>query len=149
MSVDRNTTQDLVKTAEDGKAGYAKGAEELEDSDRPELTTIFTRLSAQRATFSDELQALAQAYGDSVEEKGSAAAAMHRGWLTVRDALTNSGPESVLKTALQGEDHAIDAYERALKEDISSDTRTLVQRQLEEIKTARAEIQGLLDGTTT
>lgn len=148
MSVDQSTTQDLVKIAEDGREGYAKGAAELTDSDRPELATTFTRFSEQRGAFSAELKALAAKYGDAVEDKGSAAAALHRGWMAVRDAVTGSGPESVLKTALQGEDHAVHAYEKALTEDISSETRALAQRQLTEVKAARNEVQRLLDTNT-
>lgn len=149
MSVDRSITQDLVTIAEDGKEGYAKGAEELTGSDRPELSATFTRFSEQRASFSAELQALAAAYGDDVKETGSATAALHRGWMAIRDALTGSGPESVLKTALQGEDHAIEAYEKALQEDISEGTRTVAQRQLREIQASRTEIQRLIETATS
>ena len=148
MSVDQSTTQDLVKIAEDGKEGYAKAAKELAESDRPELAPTFSRFSEQRAGFSTELQALAATYGDSVKETGSAAASLHRGWMAIRDAITGSGPDSVLKTAVQGEDHAIEAYEKALKQDISVNTRTLAERQLTEIRTARAELRRLVDATT-
>ena len=149
MSVDQSTTQDLVKIAEDGKEGYAKAAKELADSDRPELAPTFTRYSEQRAGFSTELQALAATYGDSVKETGTAAATLHRGWMAVRDAVTGSGPDSVLKTAVQGEDHAVEAYEKALAKDISADTRTVAERQLAEIRTARTELQRLVDSATT
>ena len=148
MSVDQSITQDLVKIAEDGKEGYAKGAEELSGSDRPELAATFTRFSEQRAAFSAELQALAATYGDDVKETGSTSAGLHRGWMALKDAVTGSGPESVLKTALQGEDHAIKAYDKALKDDVSEGTRTLAQRQLSEIQTSRTEIQRLLDTVT-
>lgn len=149
MSVDQSTTQDLVKIAEDGKEGYAKAAKELADSDRPDLAPTFTRFSEQRASFSTQLQALAATYGDAVKETGSAAASLHRGWMAIRDAITGSGPESVLKTAVQGEDHAIEAYEKALKEDISTDTRTVVVRQLAEIRLARTELQRLEQATSS
>jgi uncharacterized protein (TIGR02284 family) len=149
MSVDQSTTQDLVKIAEDGKEGYAKAAKELADSDRPELAPIFQRFSDQRAGFSADLQALAASYGDSVKETGSAAAPLHRGWMALRDAITGSGTDSTIKTALQGEDHAVEAYEKALKEDISSDTRTLADRQLVAIQSARAELKQMLQTTTS
>ncbi len=149
MSVDQDTTQDLVKVAEDGKEGYAKGAKELLESDRADLAPVFTRLSEQRAGFSDELQALAATYGDAVKETGSAAASLHRGWMSLRDAVTGSGPDSVLKTAVQGEDHAISAYEKALEKDIGGDTRSLAERHLTALKAARAEVQALVDSTTT
>ena len=148
MSDDQSTTQHLVRIAEDGKEGYAKATKELADSNRPELAPTFTRFSEQRARFSTELQALAATYGDSVKETGTAAASLHRGWMAIRDAVTGSGPDSVLKTAVQGKDHAIEAYEKALKEDISLSTRTLAERQLTEIRTARAELQRFVDAKT-
>ena len=147
MSSDKQTTQDLVKISEDGKEGYAKGAEELAGSDRPELAATFGRFSHQRAGFSAELQALAGAYGETGKETGSAAAALHRGWMAVRDAVTGSGPKSVLKTALQGEDHAIEAYEKALTGEISPETEAMARRQLGEMQAARTEVQRLLDTT--
>ncbi|MCW2621535.1 MAG: hypothetical protein JWL64_1137 [Frankiales bacterium] len=144
MSTDHKITQDLVKIAEDGREGYAKGAAELTESDLPQLAATFTRLSQQRAGFTTELHALASAYGDDVKETGSTAAALHRGWMAFRDAVTGSRSEGVVKTALQGEQHAISVYEKALKEDISPDTQVVVRRQLAEIQAARAEVERLL-----
>jgi uncharacterized protein (TIGR02284 family) len=144
MSEDYRATQDLVRIAEDGQEGYAKGAEELTNSDRPELAAAFTRLSHQRATFSSDLHALAASYGDSVDKSGSVAAALHRGWMAIRDAITGSGPESVLKTAIQGEEHAISAYEKALQQDISPETRLLFDSQLLEIRRSHQELEVLL-----
>jgi uncharacterized protein (TIGR02284 family) len=148
MSTDQSTTQDLVRIAEDGKDGYAKAAEELADSDRPELAPAFLALSQQRAAFSTELQALAAAYGDEVRDTGSVAAALHRGWMSIRDAVTGSGPDAVLKTAVQGEEHAIEAYEKALQQDISTDTRTVARRQLADIRAARAQLESFVNTST-
>lgn len=144
MSVDQSTAQDMVEIAEDGKEGYAKGETELTGTDRPELGATFTTFSEQRAGFSKELQALAATYGDAVRETGSTAGGLHRGWMAVRDAVTGSNPESVIKTAVQGEDHTIKAYEEALEQDIAPDLRTVAQRHLTEIQTARTELQRLL-----
>jgi len=149
MSTDENYTEDLVQTAEDGKEGYAKGAEELADSDHAEFVTTFRDFSEQRQGFADELRGMASAYGDNVNEGGSVAAAAHRGWMALKDAVTGSGPESVLKTALQGEDHAIKEYEKALEQDLSADLRTLVERQLQQIKSARHEVSALLERVTS
>lgn len=68
--------------------------------------------------------------------------------MALRDAVTDSGPESVLKTAKQDEDYAVRAYEKALTEDIPADTQAMAQRQLAEIRTARAEPQRLLETIT-
>lgn len=145
MSTDQKITQDLVKIAHDGHEGYTKGAEELTGSDHPELAVTFQANAVERQKFATELQALAATYGDTVQEKGSPVAALHRGWMALRDAVTGSGPDSVLKTAIQGEDHAIKEYEKALEAEISDGTRTIAQRQLAALQSDRQELQRLLD----
>ncbi len=149
MSTDAKCAKDLLQTLEDGREGYAKGADELADSDRPELAETFRRFSAQRKQFADEIRALGEEYGDPVDADGSAAAALHRGWMAVKDAVTGSGPESVLKTALQGEDHAVTEYEKSLEEGLSERFQELVRRQLGEIELARGEIRGHLDAASS
>ena len=82
-------------------------------------------------------------YGDDVDEGGSALAAAHRGWLSLKDALAGDKPSGVLDAAVQGEDHTVSEYEKALKEDLSDGFRTLVQRQHGEIVAARDEVKAL------
>ncbi len=145
MSTDEAVTKDLIETLEDGKEGFAKGAEKLAESDDPSLAETFRRYSDQRAKFSSELQALATDYGDDVEESGSAAGALHRGWLTLKDALTGSNPHAVLQAAETGEDHAVKEYDKALSADLSPTLHAVVVRQSAEVKAAHDEIRSLAD----
>ena len=145
MSTDEAVTKDLVETLEDGREGFAKGAEKLESSDNRNEAALFRRLSEQRATFSTELQALAQSYGDDVDESGSLAGKLHRGWMSLKDALAGSDPDGVLDAAEQGEDHAVSEFEKALKADISQPMRTVVERQAAEVKRAHDEVKALRD----
>lgn len=85
-----------------------------------------TRFAEQRREFSAELRGMAETYGDAIDEGGSAAAAVHRGWIALKDALTGADPKPVLRAALQGEEHAISEYEKALEEDLSPSLRTVV-----------------------
>lgn len=143
MSTDRRVTKDLIETLEDGKQGFAQAADQLTDSDRPELSTTMRHYADQRARFSTELELLAATYGDDIDEDGSAAAAVHRGWMVVKDALTGSDPEGVLDAAEQGEDHAVSEYQNALEQDISPKLRSVVERQLAEIRSAHDEVKQL------
>ena len=143
MSVDSRVSKDLVQTLEDGKDGFAQAAEKLADSDAPELASAFQRYSQQRAQFASELEQLGQSYGDDVEESSSAAGALHRGWISIKDALTGSSPVAVLKAAETGEDHAVTEYEKALDADISTGLRDVVDRQYREVKAARDEVRSL------
>lgn len=147
MSTDATVTQDLIQTLEDGKDGYARAAKALEGTDAEGHAAMMTTFSQQRGTFSDELQAMAKAYGDDMKESGSATASLHRGWLAVRDALSGSDPFGVLKAVEQGEDHAVSEYEKALEGDISSELRQTVERQMGEVKAARDQVKALNDAT--
>ena len=82
-------------------------------------------------------------YGDDVDEGGSTLAAVHRGWLSLKDALTGDKPSGVLDAAVQGEDHTVSEYEKALKGDLSEGFRKVLERQHGEIVAARDEVKAL------
>ncbi len=99
MSVDAKVTNELIETLQDGEEGFVQLADKLDDSDSPELVSSMRRFSEQRAGFRVGLEALAKDYGDDVEASGTTAAAIHRGWIGLKDALTGSSPKGVLKAA--------------------------------------------------
>jgi uncharacterized protein (TIGR02284 family) len=141
MSTDAKVAKKLMQTLQDGRDGYAKGADKLAEGSKPELAATFRRYSHQRATFYDQLQQMAENYGDDIDESGSFVAILHRGWMTMKDAVTGSGPEAILDTAEQGEDHAVGDYKEALASDISADLRSVVERQNTAVRVAHDEIR--------
>jgi len=143
MSVDARVSKDLLQTLHDGQEGFAQAAKRLADSDAPELATTFQRYSQQRTQFATELEQLAQHYGDDVDETSSVAGAVHRGWISVKDALSGSSPAAVLKAAQTGEDHAVGEYEKALGADISAGLRDVVDRQYRDVVAARDDVRTL------
>lgn len=143
MSTDRRVTKDLIETLEDGKDGFARAADKLADSDQPELSTRMRTFSEQRAGFSAELEQMAAAYGDDIDEDGSVGGAVHRGWMAVKDAISGSDPSGVLAAAEQGEDHAVSEYQDALEKDISPELRSVVERQFAAVQVAHDEVKSL------
>jgi uncharacterized protein (TIGR02284 family) len=144
MSTDKRVTLDLIETLRDGEKGFGLAADRLADSDRPELSSTMRAYSDQRAAFAAELETLAAQYGDDVDDDGgSLGAALHRGWMTLKDAVTGSSAEAVLDVAEQGEDHAVSEFEDALSKDISAELRNVVQRQLTDIKLAHDDVKSL------
>ena len=143
MSDDEKVAKELVETLKDGEKGFASAAEKLRDSDRAEWAATLQRLSEQRAEFSREIVALGHAYGDDVDESGSVTAALHRGWLSLKDALSGDDAGSVLGAAATGEDHAVSEYEKALEQDLSPGFREVVTRQHAAVAAARDEVKGL------
>lgn len=145
MPNDAHVTKELIETLEDGREGFAQGADRLRETDAPQLADAFDRFSEQRAKFSAELRSMADAYGDEIKKSGSVVAALHRGWMTLKDALTGTDPKGILDAAEQGEDHAVKEYRKALDDDISTALREVVQRQATEVKAAHDEVRALRD----
>lgn len=144
MSVDESVTKDLVEILEDGKDGFAKGADKVAE-DAPEVAAKFREFSAQRDRFATELRGLAKNYGDEVHESGSAAGTVHRGWMALKDALSGSDASGVLDAAEQGEDHAVRAYKKALDGELSDSLRAVVARQAAEVKAAHDVVKAMRD----
>jgi len=143
MSDDAKAAKELVETLKDGERGFAEAADKLRDGEHPEWATTLQRLSEQRAGFWREIVDMGHAYGDDVDESGTVAAAVHRGWIALKDALTGDDAEAVLKAALTGEDHAVSEYEDALKMDLSAGFREVVVRQQAAVVAARDEVKAL------
>ena len=143
MSDDKNVAKELVETLRDGERGFASAAEKLRDSDRPEWAATLERLSEQRADFRREIVDLGHEYRDDVDESGTVTAALHRGWISLKDALTGDDAGSVLGAAVTGENHAVSEYESALQQDLSSGFREVVTRQHAAVVAARDEVKAL------
>ncbi|MFM6848965.1 MAG: ferritin-like domain-containing protein [Terrabacter sp.] len=143
MSDDAKAAKELVETLKDGERGFASAADKLRNDDRPEWATTLQRLSEQRAGFHREIVAMGHEYGDEVDSSGTATAALHRGWIALKDALTGDDAGTVLGAAVTGEDHAVTEYEKALKQDLSAGFREVVTRQHAAIVAARDEVKAL------
>ncbi|CAN5827968.1 PA2169 family four-helix-bundle protein [soil metagenome] len=149
MSTDEQVRKNLIETLEDGKKGFAEAADKLAESSRMDLVAKFRDYSEQRGEFASELRNMAGSDDDSMTESGSAGAALHRGWMAIKDALTGSDAEGVLDVAEQGEDHAVSEYEKALDEtDISVDLRNVIERQFAVVQAAHDDVRALRDATT-
>lgn len=143
MSDDEKAAKELVETLRDGEKGYATLAERVQDGEHAEWAGTLRRLSEQRAEFAREIVALGHEYGDDVDESGTATAALHRGWLALKDAVTGDDPGAALGAAVTGEDHAVTEYDKALEKDLSEGFRSVVERQRSAIQAARDEVKAL------
>ncbi|MEO6122539.1 MAG: PA2169 family four-helix-bundle protein [Ilumatobacteraceae bacterium] len=143
MSTDAKVTKDLMETLEDGRKGFADAAEKLSDGDGATLAPKFREFSEQRKAMYAELEVLAAKYGDDIDDDGSLAATIHRGWMSLKDAVTGSSPKGVIDVAEQGEEHAVNEYDKALEMDLSPELADLIRRQLAQIKSTQAEVKTL------
>lgn len=145
MSTDERIANQLTKTLENGKVGFEKAAEKLND-ERPDVAAKFLEYSRERASMSNEIAQLAAAYGDDVDQRTTVPAAMHRGWMAVKDALTSDDAQAVINAAESGEDHAVSEYRDALDDaDISPDFRVILIRQMASVQAAHDYVSTLSD----
>ncbi len=140
------TLNTLIETLKDGQAGF-KAAEE--DAQSPELRSLFSTFSQQRATFAAELQRLARAYGDpKPEDSGSTGGALHRGWINLKAAVVKRNAHAILAECERGEDAAVEVYKKALNEpDLSSEVRETLVTQFSEVQAAHDRVRDLRDST--
>jgi uncharacterized protein (TIGR02284 family) len=143
MSDDAKAAKELVETLKDGERGFADAAHKLGDGEHGEWATTLQRLSEQRAGFRREIVDMGHEYGDDVDESGTVAAAVHRGWIALKDALAGDDAEAVLKAVLTGENHAVSEYDDAVKLDLSAGFREVVVRQRAAVVAARDEVEAL------
>lgn len=138
--------EDLVPTLEDGREGFTIVAESLEESGRIDLADRMREFGSERALMSEELRRLAADHGEEIEPNGSAAGAAHRGWISVKDALTGDDPHGMLAAAEEGEDHAVKVYEEALERaDLTSSLRALVADQAARVRETHDQVRALRD----
>lgn len=144
MAVDNDDTvstlNNLIETCKDGQEGFRSAAGGVRSGD---LKTLFHTYSQQRAQFAAELQGEVRRLGGDPEETGSTAAALHRGWINIKSAVTGEDEGAIISECERGEDSAVRNYEDALRQDLPSDVRSIIERQFRQVKEAHDRIRGL------
>ena len=83
--------------------------------------------------------------GGHVADSGSAMGAMHRGWVSVKSALTSYDDKAVLNECERGEDNAKARYMKALKVPMPPSIKMVVERQLRGVQRNHDQIKMLRD----
>jgi uncharacterized protein (TIGR02284 family) len=137
-----STLNGLIETCKDGQDGFKEAAEGVERSD---LKSLFYEFSQQRSQFAGELQSLVQSLGGDPENTGSVAAAIHRGWINIKSAVTGKDEAAILNECERGEDSAKNAYKSALEEALPANVAETVQTQYVSVQAAHDRIKALRD----
>lgn len=137
-----DTLNDLIETCKDGEYGFHTSAEYLRD---PGLKQSFTTRAADCRQAAAELQQLVLRFGGKAEDSGTAAGALHRGWVAVKGTLAGYTDKAILEETERGEDSALASYRKALDEALPPDVRIIVERQYEGVKRNHLQIRTLRD----
>ena len=134
---------DLVHYLEDGKEGYHKAAEKIENAD---IKTMFNLYSQKRAEFSSELQNEISRMGAEPDHSDEWKGKLHRTWMDIRSAFTKDDTATILKECERGEEAAVERYNDALKEDIPEFLKKVLRNQHDEIQNNLKKIRQLKNG---
>ena len=135
--------KNLLQLCRDGQAGFRDAAEKLTD---PTARAFFQEQSLERARFAGELESELHRLGEKdVDQSGSTAGAVHRGWINLKSAL-GGGEEAILAEAERGEDAAKKAYEEAINgKQLSQDIMPVIYQQFESVKSAHDRVKQFRD----
>jgi len=135
-----STLNNLIETCRDGQEGFKRAAEGVRSAELKELLHAYSR---QRASFAGELQDEVRRMGGEAEDSGSTAAALHRGWMGLRMAVSGGDDNAVVSECERGEEAALANYRAALGTDMPASVRAMVERQFAEVKEAHTRIRDL------
>lgn len=133
---------DILNLNRTSVKGYQEAAEEVKSAD---LKSKLSQFSQQRAGFVSDLEGYARQYGIEAKEETTveslatdAAAAVHRGWINIKSAITGQDDSAVLEAAETGEATALKAYETVLSSnDVPAGAKTVFQQQHDAILQAK------------
>lgn len=124
---ERDRLNRLIETCRDAARGFELAAAHVEEED---LKAFFTEMAGQRWAFTEELVPHAQRLGGDAAGEGTAGAALHRAWMTVKDAMSYDD-DGILKEAVRGEATAANAYASAMQGVLPPEARPIVERHYE------------------
>ena len=131
---------ELIETSMDGANGFRKAAT---DAHSAELKSLFSTCAARCAEGARELQQVVKAGGGDPEKTGSVAGALHRGWINVKEAMTDRDDKALLEECERGEDYAKAQYKKALQQDLPENVRAVVQRQYDGVIANHDKVRAL------
>ena len=133
---------DLAECCKDGEYGFRACAEQ---ADRADLKSIFLQRADDCRGAAQELYEQIRSLGGKIDEGGSAAGAMHRGWVAVKATLSTYDDKAVLEEAERGEDNAVARYRKALKQPLPAAAKLIVERQMQGVQRNHEQIRMLRD----
>jgi len=133
---------DLLESCRDGEYGFRTSAEH---ADSPELKGIFLRHSSECAAAATELEREIRNHGGEPSSGGTVSGALHRGWVSVKAAMTSRDDKAVLEECERGEDAAVARYRKALKASLPASVRAIVERQAQGAQRNHDEVRDLRD----
>jgi uncharacterized protein (TIGR02284 family) len=120
--------------------GFRSASEHVQDLG---VRSMFNGIARRRGQFADELKREVERLGGAPEEGGSLAAAVHRGWMDMRSAVSRRDDHAMLAEAARGEESAVKVYEAVLHLPLPPATHAIVEAQYKQVQDACERVRGL------
>lgn len=136
------TLDDLLESCRDGEYGFRECAEHVKAQD---IKTLLLRHADECRMAASELIGQIRQLGGTPDEGGTASGALHRGWVSVRGVLSGYTDLAMLEECERGEDAALARYRKALKDNMPSAIRAIVERQAQGAQRNHDQIKAMRD----
>ena len=130
--------ENLIEINNDGNHGYRLAADKIEN---PEYKTLFHAYAQQRAQFAAELEREANLLGRDPDAGESLLGSLHRGWINIKAAVAGGDSEAILGECQTGDKAAVEAYEKALKNNLPTNIESVIRKQYADVVEAYNKVK--------
>ncbi len=124
---------DVIEILNDRIEGYERAMKDVEFED-VDLKAMFANMVHESREFRNELIQEVTAMGGEPEKGTTTSGQIHKAWMDLKSAFTGKDRESILSSCEFGDNAALDTYRDALDENISSNLRETLLRQMNSIQ---------------
>lgn len=141
QSHDISILNSLIETTIDSVDGYRHSANEATNS---RFSEAFRDWAQEREDVVSRLRDRVRELGGTPEHDGGILAAMHRQFLSLRDAVTGSDDKSVIAEVDRGESYLDNKWQAALEDTkLSPETQELIRSSYESVRSGRQQWEQL------
>ena len=142
-----STLNTLIATTHDSINGYDKSAKEIDDQ---RLQQIFRQRAEDRRQVVQQLRDEVGRLGGKPDDGGSFLGKAHQSFESLKSAVTGGDEKSIVNAVESGEDYLKEKFETALDGGtLTGDTRSLVERCYQSVKSGHDQISDLKHGLET
>ena len=127
----------LIAICRDGARGVRLAADHVTTED---LKRTLVEAAFQREVFAGELAPYAERLGGEAAAAGTSTGKRHRGWMILKDAMTQYDEPLILAETIRGEREAANAYAKAVLGVLAPDARSVVEQHYDAIIAMQHEL---------
>lgn len=146
---DVSVLNSLITTTIDSANGFEEAAK---DARSDQFKSMFQQFATERRQCVNQLQQVVRQLGGDPEDDGSTAAAMHRAWLNLKDAVTGDSDKQIVEEVENGEDYIKGKYEAALQDDrLSVQAKSIIEEAFRSVREGHdraSQLKHSMKGTT-